>query len=669
MSAPGGRIRIATGVLVLAMASLLVCSPALALPVAAQPVALDGPSADVVSLAGVAVARDGTGGLAYLKRIDGVPHVFVSALTGGSFRAPRQVDAGLPGPASQPVIAAGMRGLLLVAFVSGGQLYVVQRGGGSAGFGPPASLAVGGVNPALQITSFDKGYLAFTVPSGTGSDVRSAFYNRGHWSIEPSALNAVTGDDAGQGAGRPAVAASGDGVATVAWGESGHIFTRRVWGDAPSVILEQADGDPRGCSELAADSPAVGVGGDSSFVTVAFREAVRCGPVSRSRVFMNRLHGSQYDGLQPADGLPDGRAAGASEPQVGVGEYGFGFVASTLEGTQDIHAQQLRYDGATGGQLKVNSGAMATDPHVTVGVAGLYVTTLAWQQDPGSAGLPEIRLRYALDGITPAPEQILSTPALGPTDAAQGLSSAGDYNGNLAVAWVQGAPGQRRIVAVQLFEAPSGFGPLRPFAYALSAHPVLSWTPSRQHWGVRYSVTVDGRPVGLTQGTSFRVASSLPDGSHVWQVAALGGGGQRRIASPAQVFVDTTAPRVRFSLRGKLIPRSPVQAFVGYVDLPHGGGSTGPVGAEAASGVKTVAISWGDARSTQLPPGYHRARHAYTRRGRYRILVTVLDRAGNSTRLVRYVAIGLAGSPRGGGKRWKAPKPRKAPAGTRRARR
>jgi len=81
---------------------------------------IDGPSSDVQSLNGMSMARDGTGALVYLKDVLGVPHVFVSRLTGGVFGPPVQADAGLVGASSQPVIAAGQGGLLLGAQVPGG---------------------------------------------------------------------------------------------------------------------------------------------------------------------------------------------------------------------------------------------------------------------------------------------------------------------------------------------------------------------------------------------------------------------------------------------------------------------------------------------------------------------------------------------------------------------
>ncbi len=43
-------------------------------------VTIDGPSEEIVGFGGVAMAEDGTGGVVYLKRVDGVAHVFVVAL-------------------------------------------------------------------------------------------------------------------------------------------------------------------------------------------------------------------------------------------------------------------------------------------------------------------------------------------------------------------------------------------------------------------------------------------------------------------------------------------------------------------------------------------------------------------------------------------------------------
>ena len=80
-----------------------------------------GRTADIVWLNGMSIARDGTGGLVYLKDVDGVAHVFVSLpAQNGAFQA--------PGPgrrrAARPLLTAGDRrrqhGPLLVGFINDG---------------------------------------------------------------------------------------------------------------------------------------------------------------------------------------------------------------------------------------------------------------------------------------------------------------------------------------------------------------------------------------------------------------------------------------------------------------------------------------------------------------------------------------------------------------------
>ena len=91
------------------------------------------------------------------------------------------------------------------------------------------------------MSPFGKAYLAFTAAGDGGHDVRTAYYNQGQWALGSSPLDANPADDAGAGSGRPQVATAGDGIGIVAWGESGHIYTRRVLGTSPSIVDEQAD--------------------------------------------------------------------------------------------------------------------------------------------------------------------------------------------------------------------------------------------------------------------------------------------------------------------------------------------------------------------------------------------------------------------------------------------
>src|SRR4051794_36020382 len=84
---------------------------------AAEPV--DGP-AEIDALGDVDVARDGSGGLVYLKRDAGVPQVFLSRLHDGVWQPPEKLSAGEP--ATEAAVTATDRGRLAVAWVAGGQV-------------------------------------------------------------------------------------------------------------------------------------------------------------------------------------------------------------------------------------------------------------------------------------------------------------------------------------------------------------------------------------------------------------------------------------------------------------------------------------------------------------------------------------------------------------------
>src|SRR5271166_4364714 len=79
---------------------------------------IDGPSEEIVGFGGVAMAEDGAGGLVYLKRVDGVAHVFVSRFAQGSWQPPIRVDAAQPFAASWPRIGAAEGGELVVVWAT-----------------------------------------------------------------------------------------------------------------------------------------------------------------------------------------------------------------------------------------------------------------------------------------------------------------------------------------------------------------------------------------------------------------------------------------------------------------------------------------------------------------------------------------------------------------------
>ena len=622
-----------TRLALLALGTVLgLTSPALAQPTPAPPTVIDGPSAAITDLGGLSIARDGTGGLVYSKTVSGIPRVFVSALIGGQFQTPVQVDGALTGASSQPVIAAGNGGVLLVGFISGGQLDVVDKASMTAAFGSPQALATAASNPALQMTNFGKGYLAFTVADAAGHDVRAAYYDGGAWSLEAPPLNDTPADDAGTGSGAPQVAAAGDGVAIVVWGEGGHVFSRKVWGTSPSVVDEHADPPSvSGCSEVSAGQPDVSAGGDSSFADVAFEETVSCGGADQSRVLVNRLRGSQYDGATAADGLSSPGTDSGTEPEVAMTEYGQGFVTAAGRVSNNAVAMELGNNGAYGQVVQVNSLPPTAPPYAVPGVAGIFSTLVAWQQTPGTTGLSEVRVRYEPRAATLGPELVLSSPAGGPTDAARGIAATGDVAGDAAVAWVQGIGASSQVVVDQMYQPPGSASVSTKLAYSRTDQPVLRWSPAAGRWGpITYTLTLDRVQIGQTGGSSLRVPAALGEGSHSWKVTATNPAGVSGVSKVARVFVDTVAPVVKVTERGPRRAGANEVLRISYRDPAP------------ASGITKVTIRWGDGTVTHVMPGTHRIVHAYRRRGRYKITVTVADRARNQTTVARRVKIRAA---------------------------
>jgi hypothetical protein len=612
-------------------------SVAVAAPTRAPLVTIDGPSADILGLSGMAIARDGTGGVAYLKNVGGSPRVFVSRLLGGFFERPQQIDATLPGASSQPVIGATNGGVLMIAFINGGTLYVVQTGSSSQGLSAPATFAGNASNPSLQMSTFGKAYLAFTVADGAGHDVRAAYFGRTGWALEAAPLNVTPRDDAGTGAGRPQVGAAGDGVGVVVWGESGHVYSRRIWGTSPSVVTEQADSPPAGCTEQSASSPVVGVQGDSSYAAVAFQATLTCGGRSQQRVLFNRLHGSAYDGITQLDGLSTASADGAVQPQVVTSEYGAGWVISTRDGSNpldanQLYATQLGNNASARAAVRVDTGRNTASPHAVAATAGLFSNLIAWEQKPEASGLSEIRVRFSpRSGL--GSEMVLSSPAQGPTEATAGLAAGGDVNGDGAVAWVQGVPRARAVVVGQLYQPPGGVHALARRTYSRISQPLLSWSPVKEAWRLRYVVAIDGTSLATAPLTSARTPI-LTDGPHTWQVTASNPAGLTSVSTPAAVFVDTIRPVVSFTVSGTRRINRRLRAVVSAADEP-------PIGAPAtdASGLARVTVNWSDHSLVKLGRSRHRSFHTYARRGRYKITVTATDRAGNVARAVQFVRI------------------------------
>jgi hypothetical protein len=602
-------------------------------PVLQAPVTIDGPSASLDNVSGLSISRDGTGGLVYLETVGGAPHVFVSALAGGQFGAPVEVDASLPGASSQPVIAAGDGGLLIVAFINGGDLVVVSRTSMSQALSGPTDLYNGALNPSIAMSIHSEAYLAFTTPDGNGDDVRDFYYYGGQWQLETGPLNAQAADNAGTGAGAPRAAAAGDGEGLVTWGENGHVYVRRVWYDMTSTALEQADVPSLGgFSEAVADSPTVAVGDDSSFANVAFREVFTNGSQMVSRVFVRRLVGSTLQTVNEADGQPLASGANATAPGLVMMQYGNGFVTSELQGSNQVWATLLGQNGAFNDPARIDGIDGASAPNPVATIAGDYSGLIAWQYDPGGlVSTPDIRARfYAASAL--GPEEVVSSGDAGPTDAAKGLVAGGDHGGDVAIAYLQGAGSSTVLRVSELVYPPGSFGVASRPRYRTTPEPVLTWAAPRELWGpLTYNVTIDGVASGSTPANSFRPAGPLGQGPHTFQVTAVNQAGLTSSANPGAFFVDSLRPLAQLTLTGRERIGVLLRLRVREGDTPAG------VAKADASGIATTSVKWGDGTSQKLR--HPTATHRYLRPGRYLLAVTIFDRAGNRTVLARRLRI------------------------------
>lgn len=593
----------------------------------------DGQSGVVERLSGFDVSRDGSGAVVYVKQSGGVDHVYASRLVAGNWSSPERLDAGLGGTSSQPAVAAGEGGLVLVAFVNGGKLVTTTRPSAASAWTTPDPFSTDPVTsgPSLDLSINNKGYLTFATTANGNSDVRVARYRDGSWALTAAPLDVQSSDDAGQDSGRPRVVAPASGVGVVVWGEQSQVYARRVWDTQPSmsvsrVDLPSLDGQP----SQRADSPEVASPYDDSTAEVAWRqEFSTSGGGTTSRVLVSALRGSAVDAPILADGTPS-EADGANGPRLAADGSGFGLLVSTRQSSHQVFAQLLRRRVPA---IRLDSTQSRAPAFPVVALAGSTQALVAWQNDGGATPAQIVGRRGTLIGKGElagsgfVPEQALSDPLAGPAQADRGLEASADRFGDLLVGFVQGSgtPAAARRVSVSYYDVPP-----RPFSvtstdrFGPRALPLLTWDPALDAFGpVSYEVSIDGALPFPATGPQARPRTPLSDGEHRLQVTALDSQGQRTAAPLRAVRVDTRSPRARVSVRGARRVGRSLRITVAASDPPRTAG-------RRTSGVARIIVSFGD--GTRRRTVRRSTLHSYGRAGRFRLLVTVVDRAGNISR-------------------------------------
>jgi hypothetical protein len=581
----------------------------------------------VKSLGGIAVARDGTGGVVYIRADGGADHLFVSRLAGGAWQAPERLDAALAAPATQAAISAGDGGQLVVAFISGGNLFTVVRTAADQPFTAPTLVATAAANPSVDLSINGVAYVAFTALGGAGGgDVLVARKDRQATTFQliGASVDIDPADQAGVGTGRSKVVVAADGVALVVWGEGGQVYARRVFEDRLSQAPQLATaGSLQGHAGGQADAPDVDVEDDSSFAWVVFREFFEDGAGGvKTRAVARRLVGSAFNDPVPVDGLTFPIADSVGPPRVDINGRGEGYAGSAATAT--AWGAVLKDDVFNPGVVLGVGAPNATLPVPAVDEAGDGL--VAWQNaDQTIHARPFDNARASRRVQTPGPEVSLSVPGGGPSDAADGLEAAADRAGDIAVAFLQGVPGNRFLAIGSFDRAPGFFQLSSGTSFRNVAATPLRWSQSAELWGpLTYSVEVDGRIVGQTNTNALAVPG-LADGVHRWRVIATDRRGQVTATSRRVLRQDGTPPRARLTVarRGRT-----VRVVVRASDASRAG--------RPASGVGRVTIAWGDGRRTVS----RRASHGYRRGGRFTLQVTVNDKAGNATVVRRSVTVG-----------------------------
>jgi len=653
------------GLAVAALVCVLLCVPTSADAVVSDVKPIDGPSADVIGIADAAMSEDGSGGVVYLKRVDGRDHVFAAQFRNGAWGSPQRVDVGQSFDSSWPRIGAGDGGRLVVTWVQefgveSDRMFSATLDPGATGFQSPVPIdfnvgeAASRTYPDLVMNRGGQAYLVYRVvtdvstsnpPGYVGADLRVARYNGRLWSVlgTPLDRNIATPMRLPTAENAPEVGIDVQGQGVVAWQEPDDEFVDRVWarrlfGTSFGLQLQVSPSAWEGAPlRGAADAFSLDVSGFGQ-VAIAFRQ--QPGEASRldgPRVFVNELpdvfaeKAGTFGGARLADG---GLRGDLGAPTVAVDPRGL-FVAGFGSGSSTLLASGD--DALVESVKRLDQGASAEAGEPLVDLAETGAGVAAWRELRGSAGLVSVQERRA-DGVVEPTE--LSAPRGGKVGE---LALGGSGLGDGIVAWEQGAGENKQVVAAVVDAPPDPFLVLLPNGWQRKGRIKIAWDRTLNAiGGVRYSVSVDDEPVieSLRRLHAHLSRDDVDDGRHRVQIFAVDDAGQETGSRTGRLLVDRNGPRVRLRRRGRTL----------LVAVSDGARNVG-----SGLRVRSVKISFGEGRDGAASASAGRPRrkgkkrksaetvrmrHTYAAAGRYLLQVHARDRAGNPTVLKRRVKVG-----------------------------
>lgn len=673
-----GRVRVSFSprpflrpeVVAIACLALLV-APGRATAIVSDVQPIDGPSADVIDVADAAMSEDGTGGIVWLRKVDGHAHVFAAQFRNGAWGPARRVDVGQSFDSSWPRIGAGDGGRLVVTWVQefgveSDRLFSATLDPGADAFLSPVPIDfnVGEATstfPDLAMARGGQAYLAYRVitdtspsnpPGYVGADVRVARYNGRLWSLLGTPvdrnINAPVRLPVEENSPKVGIDVQGGGV--VAWQEPDDEFVDRVWarrlfGTSTGIPLQVSPSSWEGAPLRGpADAFSLDVSGFGE-ASVAFRQQPgQASKLSAPRAMVNETP-DVFSELSGSFGKPiliDGGAQGGlGTPSAGVDPRGLfvsGFSSgpsSLLASGDDVNAEPVK-------RLDTGASSIAGDPLVDLAETGAAVA--AWRELRGGVGLVAVQERRA-DGVVEPTE--LSAPNGGGVGR---FVLGGSGLGDAIIAWQQGSGANAQIAAATIDAPPDPFLVLLPEGWQRKRRVRIAWDHSLNAVSrVRYSVSVDDEPVveNRKRLNAYLTPDDIGDGRHKIQAFAVDAAGQETGSRTGRLKVDRHGPRVKLRRRGRRLTvvvsdgprRSTSGVGRGSVRVSFGEGA----GASASAPVSRRGGKGSRGRGKGKrgrKPVIVRVSHTYGGGGRFRLKVRARDKAGNSTLLKRTVRVG-----------------------------
>jgi hypothetical protein len=615
-------------------------------------VTIEGPSEEIVGFGGVAMAEDGTGGLVYLKRVDGVAHVFVARYVGGHWMAPIRVDTEESFAASWPRIGAADGGELVVVWATPfatedekpvDELVGATLGPGGSTFGPATivdpNIREGiGTSPDLAMSSTGQADVVYRVveeqgratllrPGDVIEQVRVAHFDGERWTrlgVVNRELGISMRPPTQANAPQIAIGPTGNGV--VVWQEPeldgvAHIWARRLFGQSLNYVMPVSATTFGGAPiNEDADAPSVAFSRLGQAVVAYRQDAGPGSPLPGPRIFINDLPngeaaiGNEFTGAIVADAsVAGGKAALIGPPSIDLDEkeslrllYDANGTPRVVEGN-DVGLSGTLSLGPSFVQSKEEEEHGELPPAASVmNPEGGGVS--AWPSaDPD--GDPAVAVREDFPGGA-VQTGLISGGAGGPIgELAVGRSDLGDG----LVAFQQGPLGNAAIVAAQVSAPPDTFVVNVPKGWIKPSQARISWLPAASANGpLSYTVVLDGHVLATPEG-AYSLAierNELGTGVHEVQILATDAYGQSILTPPSKLKIDGKPPTVKVT-----------RAMGGY------GVTVRVSDAQAGVDANAIRVGFGDdthARDRTL------FRHRYAHAGAYTVVVTVRDNLGNT---------------------------------------